>query len=131
MFNSAVCVWECPTFSKYSLNGDKLLCAPNDRLYCSDPLVYQQRYESHNFLGYCMPDMLQMQRERPEIYREYTDTFYKMISSHPAGRVASDIWVSSKILLSMVPMTFLLCATYVYMVSQFADVLAWIIIAFI
>ena len=62
------------------------------------------------------------------MYREYTEAFYKMIASNPAGRVVQDIWVSAKIIVSCIPLSFLYCVVYVYAVSKFAHAIAWFVI---
>lgn len=120
MFNTAVCVWSCPTTLTESLD-----CAPADKMYCNSNDVLANRYETHDFIGFCMPDMRKMELERPEVYKQYLQAFYRMISSNPAGRVVQDIWVSAKIILSIIPLTFLYCSLYVYVVSKLAKVIAY------
>ena len=126
MFNTAICVWSCPVSLSESLD-----CAPADKMYCNSNEVLQQRYETHDFIGYCIPDMRTMELERPEVYKQYNQAFYRMISSNPAGRIVQDIWVSSKIILSIIPLTFLYCSIYVYIVSKFAKVITYISIVVI
>ncbi len=85
-------------------------------------------YETHDFLDFCLPDMVRMQRERPQVYTQFMSTMYKMIASNPAGRVVLDLWVTAKVILSCIPMSFVYCLLYIYMVSKMAYLIAWFIL---
>lgn len=100
-------------------------------MYCNDINVVRGIYPTNDFLDFCVPDMQKTREERPEVYDQFMTTFYKLMASNPAGRVVQDVWVSSKIILSCVPLSFIYCVLYVYAMSKMADVIAWFIIVMV
>lgn len=72
--------------------------------------------------------MTYMQNSRPTVYQEYTESFFQMIANNPFGQLVLDVWVSYKIIISVIPLTFIFCAGYVYLVSEFANAIAYVML---
>lgn len=104
---------------------DEIQCPSEDLQLCrSKP----RQYKSHDFMGYCLPDMQNLKQDNPEIYARFKDAFTDVIDSSPSGKVVQSISSASKIILWSIPTSFVLCMLYILLLSVMAEILAWVIV---
>lgn len=123
IFNSGVCVKKCPTGP-----SDKIECPKNDadQQLCSS--VASSLYETHTILGYCMPDMASIKKDRPNDYQGWQAAFNSLLNSNPAGRQLQDMYLSSRAIYGSMAMSLVYCVLFIYLMSWFAEYIAWAVV---
>jgi len=83
IFNSGVCVKECPKLKTSSVD-----CGANDKdtQFCAKESVKSKIYKSRAVMGYCMPDLDELKSDRPEDSKKWEAALKEFMTSNPAGR---------------------------------------------
>jgi hypothetical protein len=117
IFASGVCVKTCPKSDK-----DTISCEPTSTSFCSGSSVY----DTNTVLGYCMPNM-----ETLKEAAQWTLALNEMMNSNPAGRQIQDLYLSSRAIYWSMGMSFVYCLLFIYLMSLFAEYIAWAIVVLI
>jgi len=79
-------------------------------------------------MGYCIPDMSELNVTRPGAVDLWTAAFESMLTSNPAGRSVQDLYLASRAIYISMAMSFVYCILFIYLMSIFAECIAWGII---
>lgn len=125
IFNSGVCVKECPHAST-----DTISCADNtdDATLCASNDVSTMIYDTHTVLGYCMPDLTSLKEDRPNAYTAWQSAFNAMLNGSAAGRQIQDLYLSSRAIYWSMALSLFYSLVYIALMSYFAEYIAWAII---
>jgi solute carrier family 44 protein 1 (choline transporter-like protein)/choline transporter-like protein 2/4/5 len=127
IFKSGVCVKECP-----KSKTDSIACAPGyENVYPYNLCGTVNVYDTHTMLDYCLPDIGALKRDYPEYAETWSTAFKQMLSSNPAGNSIQDLYLSSRAIYWSMAMSFVYCILYIYILSAFAEYIAWALIGFI
>lgn len=123
IFSSGVCVKACP-----KSKTDTIECAPSGTNFPYDDCSTASVYDTHTTMGYCFPDMGALKRDYPDLYDSWKLAFETMLTSNPAGQQFQDMYNSSNAIYTSMAMSFVYCMVYIYLLSAFAEPIAWALI---
>lgn len=124
--SSGYCVKECPTGP-----GFKLECAAADAAACASTASVPFVYTTYNLFGYCFPNPIALKKNHPELVAHFNEEWNLMLSSNAAGRGIQDISKSSTALYTSIALSFVYSILFIYLMSWFAEYIAWGIIVLV
>lgn len=119
-FKRAVCVKECPQKSAGKLECFDLTSKTNCDILSSD-----QYYNSRDILGICFP---QSKDDLPESLKENWASFKEAFKSNKAGSMVYDLYLSSRAIYISIGLSFVYSLLFIYLMSAYAETLAWVCI---
>ena len=115
IFDSGICVKSCPK------KGEQIIYMESNqvRTWGSTP-----SYDTRPFGGYCIFDFDSLPlTEQAHWYQ----VFYELLNN-PATAWIQDLYLSSRAIYASMAMAFVYCILYIYLMSAYAEYIAWIVI---
>lgn len=123
---------------KYCPNVGQTLDCDRDDETCvrlrADP---DATYKTQTFLNYCLPDLKALEESHADHYEraeaaihEMKSKFLEMLNSK-VGSVFKDLYLSSRAVTWSCLLSFVWCIIFIYLMSSFAEQIAWIIIVLV
>lgn len=112
IFDSAVCVKACPVALE-----DAIDCKPTETVKECKP---KEAYKSKTVVNVCMPT------EVPDSIKEGLKVMKSVFDDSSAGKYVNDLYNSSTACYLSIVMSVVYCLAYIYLMSAFAECIAWI-----
>ena len=119
IFNSGLCVKKCPTAKDEVMEGK----ANNET---TDVSSLKAKYATMNVVGYCFPAS---GKALPAEFKDGWAAAKKSFLSNPVGAYFNDMYLSSTAIYASFGMGVVYCFIYIYLMSMFAETIAWICVA--
>jgi hypothetical protein len=95
--------------------------------YYSNIGTPQYAYKSHSLIDFCVPNPGAFEQQRPNEVLVWKMAMAKMLDSGP-GQLLMDLYLSSRAIYTSIALAFVLSILYIYIMSMFAETLAWAMI---
>jgi len=115
-FKSAICIEKCPK------KGDTLKYMPTTNV----PTFEKADYDTISLLDYCFPSS---KEELPEAFKVGWTNAKKAFFENPVGVYFNDIIIAKKAVYISLATSIIYSFIFIYLMSAFAEYIAWICIA--
>ena len=123
IFNSAVCVKTCPKIEDEAADCKTTSHVPS----CT--FKPENKYDSKaSGLGFCIPVSIDA---LPSNFKEGWKNAMEVFKGSSVGQYFNDLYLSSRAIYWSMAMGFVYCFVYIYLMSAFAETIAWICVALI
>lgn len=120
ILGSGVCVKECPAGA-----GAPLACAAADAKACGEIKDSHKSYAAGYF---CVPSIASLKATHSPSYEAWSAMLKDMLTENPTGRKIYDLYLSSRAIYWSMAMAIVYCIGYIYLMSIFAEYIAWTMI---
>lgn len=126
--NRGICMKACPAQgAEISLEASNV--HPDDKAYVEGYNTYYSgndggAYKSKSVIDYCIPTPTAFKEQRPDDVSAVETALKAMTQSGP-GVYLNDLYLSSTSIFYSMGTAFALCIAYIYLMSIFAEYLAW------
>jgi hypothetical protein len=117
---SGVCVKACPATA-----GAALSCAAADAAACGEVKDSHKSYAAGYF---CVPSLASLRATKSPAYETWRAMVTELLTKNPAGRKIHDLYLSSRAIYISIAMAVVYCLGYIYLMSLFAECIAWAMI---
>jgi len=120
ILGSGVCVKECPATA-----GAPLSCATADAAACDE---IKDSHKSYAVGYFCVPSLASLRATHSPAYETWRAMLKEMLTKNPTGRKIYDLYLSSRAIYLSIAMAIVYCIGYIYLMSLFAEYIAWFMI---
>jgi len=120
ILGSGVCVKACP-----STAGAPLSCATADAAACAKINDAHKSYAAGHF---CVPSLASLRATKSPAYETWRAMLTDVLTKNPTGRKVYDLYLSSRAIYISIAMAVVYCLGYIYLMSLFAECIAWAMI---
>jgi hypothetical protein len=121
ILGSGVCVKACPATA-----GAPLSCATADAAACAEIKDAHKSYAAGHF---CVPSLASLRKTKSPAYESWRSALTEVLTETPTGRKVYDLYLSSRAIYISIAMAVVYCLAYIYLMSLFAECIAWAMIA--
>jgi len=121
ILGSGVCVKACPATA-----GAALSCATADAAACAKIKDAHKSYAAGHF---CVPSLASLRATKSPAYETWRAMLTEVLTKNPTGRKVYDLYLSSRAIYISIGMAVVYCLGYIYLMSLFAECIAWAMIA--
>lgn len=118
IFQTGVCVKKCPQI------GETVEFKPTGTVGASQKLV--SVYNGNDLMNYCIPKDL---KKLGPALQTGVNSVKAALLQNPAGKYFNDMYLSSRAIYASFGMGVVYCLIYIYLMSAFAEVIAWVCVA--
>ena len=126
ILETGLCVKKCP-----QSKGEAIECPSVYGANACGGSVSDNTYDTDEVMGYCMPDMDDLKDDRPAAYEAWKTAMNTLLTSNPAGQQLKDLYNASRAIYWSIAMSFVYCLLYIYLMSAFAEYIAWAMVAIV
>lgn len=119
ILGSGVCVKDCPAKA-----GAALACATADAKACGDIKTVRSYAAGH----FCVPSLASLKATKSPAYVAWKAMLTEMLTKNPTGRKIYDLYLSSRAIYISIALAIVYCLGYIYLMSLFAEYIAWAMI---
>jgi hypothetical protein len=120
ILGSGVCVKQCP-----ATPGAALSCPAADAAACAKIKDAHKSYAAGYF---CVPSLASLRATHSPAYETWRAMLQEMLTKNPTGRKIYDLYLSSRAIYISIGMAIVYCLGYIYLMSLFAEYIAWTMI---
>jgi len=121
ILGSGVCVKACPATA-----GAPISCAAADAAACAKVKDSHKSYAAGYF---CLPSIASLRATKSPAYETWRAMLTELLTKNPTGRKVYDLYLSSTAIYISIGMAIVYCLGYIYLMSLFAECIAWAMIA--
>ena len=126
LLNKGICMKSCPA---RHAQIDTANVHPDDKTYINNYNDYYSgensgAYASKSVIDYCIPVPSDFKEDRPDEVENVKQALAMMTQNGP-GVLLNDLYLSSRAIYWSMATAFILCILYIYLMSIFAEYLAW------
>jgi hypothetical protein len=122
IFESGVCVKKCPM-----MDNTPIECKTTSKVTdCNDASI--TRYNTKKVIGYCFPAS---KKALPKEMHDGWDAALQAFMTNPIGKYFNDLYLSSRAIYWSCAMGMVYCFIFIYIMSAYAETIAWICIALV
>ena len=120
ILGSGVCVKACPATA-----GASLSCPTAEAAACAKIKDSHKSYAAGYF---CVPSLASLRATHSPAYETWRAMLKEMLTKNPTGHKIYDLYLSSRAIYISIGMAVVYCLGYIYLMSLFAEYIAWAMI---